>query len=124
MGICGTNSAKRQESYIDDKVILRGKIRKQVVVEQNANLKQQSHVVTGDKFLDINDAETIKDIMNIYTFREKRIGKGSFGSVMAAKLKYYGDDYDTNPSTAYAIKVINIFEPGLDETMLNNEISM
>lgn len=123
MGICGSKTKESGDKYLDDEVVkLRGKIRKQIEAQNNE--RKSVHVVTNDKFLNVNDAETIDNILNIFTFKPKLIGKGSFGSVMASKLKYYGDDFDTNPSTIYAIKVIKIDEPGLDEGMLNNEISM
>ena len=124
MGICGNKSESRELNYLDEKLAQRCKIRKTVKIEENKNSKLNQHFVTGDKFLNINDAEIIDDILNIYTFREKAIGRGSFGTVLAAKLRFHGKDFDTNPSTAYAIKVINMTTPGIDETMLNNEISM
>ena len=121
MGICGSNNSNKQSTqikYIDDHF----KTKEKIMAEHKCGNFDKMMIPDANNQV-LFDCST-EDVQKVYCFSATVIGKGHYGAVRMAKLKYKGRRYDDNPGKIFAVKTIDQQKLGDDLYLLNRELNI
>lgn len=120
MGACCSSSDKQSKQ---SKFAISHFKTKKEMIESNRNANFESMAIPQVKSDTIFDCST-EDVQKVYAFCPDVIGKGHYGSVRIAKLKWKGRKYDQNDGKKFAVKTIDLQKIGDDLYLLNRELNI